>query len=207
MKKIINNLKHNLTNDIISTINTNAYVDRLFSTVKDLLMSSFMNKNTIILKNRNCGGSTALVFRGLMEILFNLMKGDDCKMINIAVFDHDSANSNSKNYMFFSMLRLLFGESIRYDVRNRNCLMSKEYGFAIYFVSSSIQIDIPHYLDLALFDEFFLIEDYDEFMINKKQSNVITKNTKLFMVQTVEGVKHIKNAFNDESVNVKILTK
>lgn len=54
----------------------------------------------MVLKNRNCGGTTALVFRALMEILSNLMKGENSKMINIAVFDHNSGSSASKNSMF-----------------------------------------------------------------------------------------------------------
>lgn len=100
MKKIISDLNFKLINDIVSTIDTNAYINKMFSTVKDLLISTYTSKHVVVLKNRNCGGTTALVFRALMEILSNLMKGENSKMINIAVFDHNSGSSASKNSMF-----------------------------------------------------------------------------------------------------------
>ena len=206
MKKIISDLNFKLINDIVSTIDTNAYINKMFSTVKDLLISTYTSKHVVVLKNRNCGGTTALVFRALMEILSNLMKGENSKMIKIAVVDHNSGSSASKNSMFLTMLSLLFGENIKYDVMTKRCLMSKEYKFAIYFTSSNFKDYIPSYLDLCLFDEYFIFSEYNKFMSEKKQANKITEDTKLFMVQTVGLIGHIKDAF-DKNVDVKILTK
>lgn len=44
-------------------------------------------------------------------------------------------------------------------------------------------------------------------MSDQQQRKVITEDTKLFMIKTIEGIKDIKYVFNSENVDVKILTK
>lgn len=207
MRKIINDLNYKMISNIIEVIDKNAYINKLYPSIKDLLISTYTNKNTVVLKNRNCGGTTALVFRVLMEIFSNLMQGDNRKMINIAIFDNDTSNSLAKNLMIKNMLSFFIGEGFKYDVLNKKCLMSKEYGFAIHFTSTGIYKHIPSYLDLALFDEFFIIENYNNFMSDQQQRKVITEDTKLFMIKTIEGIKDIRYVFDSENVDVKILTK